>query len=75
MHFQDRLYSFLGDRVEGGFFVAFHSDLIKERLVEFYKRYFNTQGKRAIPLPLKIKNLKFLQMDCQNKTMVFDQYM
>ena len=53
MQFQGRLYSFLGDRV-GGFFVGFHSNLIKERQVEFYKRYFNTQGKRAIPLPLKI---------------------
>ena len=43
MQFQDKLYSFLGDRVGGGgFCVGFHSDLIKERLVEFYKRYFNT---------------------------------
>ena len=39
--------------------MGFHSGLIKERLVEFYKRYFITQGKRAIPLPLRIKNLSF----------------
>ena len=39
MQFKDRSYSFLGDRVGGGGggggLVGFHSDLIKERLVEF----------------------------------------
>ena len=52
----------------GWFFVGFHSGAMKERLVgfNFYKR--------AISLPLENENFMFLQIDCQNKTMVFGQY-
>ena len=36
--------------------MGFHSGVMKERLLgfNFYKRFFNTPGKRTIQLPLKI---------------------
>ena len=45
MQSQDKFYSFLSNRVRG-FFVGFHSGVMKERLVGF------SFYKRAIPLPL-----------------------
>ena len=41
----------------GVFLVVFHSGVMKERLVDFnFYKTINTPGKRAIPIPLKIKN-------------------
>ena len=44
MKSQDKLYSFLGDRI-GNFFLGFHNCVMKERLVDFnfYKQFLTRQ--------------------------------